>query len=193
MEAAVRSGRAPEARRHVERLEAVAAANGSPWARGTALRCRALLGTDDAASARYAESAQALDDAGAVVDAARSRLLQGELLRRRRRRAEARALLRSAQDVFEAAGATAFARRARAELTAAGAEPGDARAVRRSPLTPREETVARLAADGGTNAEIGATLFISAHTVDYHLRKVFHKLGVSSRRQLRARLAATAR
>lgn len=189
VEAAARSGRAAEARRHVERLEAVARANGSPWAHGTALRCRALLSEGEEAAARYAESARALDDAGAVVDAARSRLLHGELLRRRRRRAEARVLLRSAEEVFEAAGATAFGRRARAELTATGAAPDGARAARRSPLTAREETVARLAADGGTNAEIGASLFISAHTVDYHLRKVFHKLGVSSRRQLRERLA----
>ncbi|MFC8923654.1 AAA family ATPase [Cellulosimicrobium sp. NPDC057127] len=189
VEAAVRSGRAQETGRHVDRLEAVARANGSPWARGTALRCRALLSEGEEAGERFAASARALDEAGAVVDAARSRLLHGELLRRRRRRAEARELLRAAEDVFDAAGATAFGRRARAELTATGAGPGDARASRRSPLTAREETVARLAADGGTNVEIGATLFISAHTVDYHLRKVFHKLDVSSRRQLRERLA----
>lgn len=189
VEAAVRSGRAQETGRHVDRLEAVARANASPWARGTALRCRALLSEGEEAGERFAASARALDEAGAVVDAARSRLLHGELLRRRRRRAEARELLRAAEDVFDAAGATAFGRRARAELTATGAGPGDARASRRSPLTAREETVARLAADGGTNVEIGATLFTSAHTVDYHLRKVFHKLDVSSRRQLRERLA----
>jgi DNA-binding CsgD family transcriptional regulator len=188
VEAAVRSGRTPEARRHVEQLEAAAHATGSPWARGTALRCRALLSDGDDAPAWFAESAHALDEAGAAVDAARARLLHGELLRRRRRRAEAYDLLRSAETAFEAAGATAFGRRARAEITATGAGREDTRAPRPSSLTPREETVARLAAEGGTNAEIGASLFISVNTVDYHLRKVFRKLGVSSRRQLRERL-----
>ncbi|MBD5787885.1 AAA family ATPase [Cellulosimicrobium terreum] len=189
VEAAVRGGHAADAAPHVERLERMAAANGSPWCRGAALRCRALVSEADVAVPLYEESARALDGVGAVVDAARSRLLHGELLRRRRRRAEARDLLHAAEAAFEVAGATAFVRRARAEITATGLERGDSRAAGTSPLTVREETVARLAADGGTNAEIGATLFISENTVDYHLRKVFQKLEVSSRRQLRARLA----
>ncbi|MCB7135347.1 helix-turn-helix transcriptional regulator [Cellulosimicrobium marinum] len=188
VEAAVRSGRPEEAAPHVDRLEAGARADGSPWSAGVALRCRALLLDGDAAADAFAQAARTLDGVGAVVDAARSRLLHGELLRRRRRRSSARDLLGAAEEAFTTAGASAFARRARAEITATGLDPAERRSPRTSPLTAREEAVARLAADGGTNAEIGATLFISANTVDYHLRKVFQKLGVSSRRQLRERL-----
>ncbi|WP_435736369.1 AAA family ATPase [Cellulosimicrobium sp. PMB13] len=187
VEAAVRSGHDGEAVRHVGRVERIADATASPWARGVALRCRALVAPGTASTDLLDASAEALDEAGAVVEAARSRLLLGESLRRDRRRAEARARLRSALAFFEDAGAAAFAERARTELEATGEARGRGRAETPSLLTPREETVARLAARGETNAEIGATLFISANTVDYHLRKVFQKLGVSSRRQLRER------
>lgn len=188
VEAAVRSGHDGEAERHVARVERIADATGSPWARGVALRCRALVTPGTGSTDLLDASAEALDEAGAPVEAARSRLLLGESLRRERRRAEARAWLGPALAAFEAAGAAAFAERARTELAATGEAPGRrARTARPSLLTPREETIARLAARGETNAEIGATLFISANTVDYHLRKVFQKLGVSSRRQLRER------
>lgn len=187
VEAAVRSGHEDAAERHVSRVERIAHATGSPWARGVALRCRALVSPGNAAAGLLEESAVALDEAGAVVEAARSRLLLGESLRRARRRAEARTSLAAALGAFEAAEATAFAERARVELVATGEARGRARTAPPSLLTPREETIARLAARGETNAEIGATLFISANTVDYHLRKVFQKLGVSSRRQLRER------
>jgi DNA-binding CsgD family transcriptional regulator len=119
------------------------------------------------------------------MDLARSHLLYGEWLRRHNRRQEARGQLRTAYDMFTAGGAGAFADRARHELSAAGESVGE-RATRASDtLTVQEAHIARLAGDGLTNAEIGAQLFLSPHTVEWHLRKVFTKLGISSRRQLR--------
>ena len=192
VEAAARSGHRAEAEGVAEILGSLAAASGSAWAGGVAERSRALLADDDAAPVHYAAAVDKLTGRGVDVDLARAHLLYGEWLRRARRRREAREHLHAAMALFESTGATIFTPRTAAEL-----EVSDHRRARPSPtrpvrpplaLTPQEATVARLAAGGSTNAEIGATMFISVNTVDYHLRKVFQKLGVSSRRQLRNRV-----
>lgn len=183
VEAAVRSGRTEEALPYVGRLTASAEANGSPWNRGVAERSCALVSADEEAESHYRAAIETLDGAGVEIEIARAHLLYGEWLRRARRRGDAREHLAVAAEAFERMDATAFAARARAELDAAG---GTARTggSGRVDLTAQETTVARLAAAGRTNAEIGATLFISVNTVDYHLRKVFQKLAITSRRQL---------
>ena len=191
VEAGVRSGHPAEAVPHVQRLEELASVNGSPWTRAMADRCRALLTQGDDAEALYQAAIDALEATDIDVERGRSHLLYGEWLRRQKRRRDAREQLRAALELFERSAAPAFAQRARAELSATGLPsgadtPGEPQGF---DLTPQELTVARLAASGSTNAEIGATLFISANTVDYHLRKVFQKIGISSRRQLADRLA----
>jgi DNA-binding CsgD family transcriptional regulator len=187
VEAAVRSGHPGEAVAVVETLTAMAEANGSGWARGVADRSRALITADADAEPHYRSAIEALAAAGVEVECARAHLLYGEWLRRRKRRRDAREHLRRAANMLEQAGATPFAQRARTELEATGERMGS-EPERDFDLTPREASIARLAARGRTNAEIGASLFISANTVDYHLRKVFQKLGISSRRQLVDRL-----
>ena len=183
VEAAVRSGSVASARELMPRLDAYADAAGTPWVVGLTERCHALLADDTAAEQHYRRSIECLDSSGHQGDCARSRLLYGKWLRRMRRRSDARIQLQAAWATFGDVGADAFAARARRALKAAGAEP-DATSSPLGSLTPQEIEVARLAAGGATNAEIGSTLFISANTVDYHLRKVFRKLGVTSRRQL---------
>ena len=183
VEAASRSGRLDRARESTTRLEELADLNGSAWTRGLALRCRALVADDDP-EPHYLAAIEALAPTDIVIELARTRLLYGEWLRRARRRRDARVQLRLALEVFEESQAPAFAQRARTELEATGERSPDALAAGGPDLTAQELTVARLAAAGHTNPEIGATLFISPNTVDYHLRKVFQKLGISSRRQL---------
>ncbi|WP_243074055.1 LuxR family transcriptional regulator [Microbacterium sp. SS28] len=183
VEAAVRSGRTTAARAAAARLDAYADATGAPWARGLAARGRALLAEPADAERLYLDSIELLDTPGHRGDAARSRLVYGEWLRRMRRRSDARVQLQAARDAFLDVGATAFAERARRELTAAGERVED-QDTHVGDLTSQETEVARLAAAGSTNADIASVLFISPNTVDYHLRKVFRKLGVSSRKQL---------
>ncbi|MET4157023.1 AAA family ATPase [Agromyces sp. PvR057] len=186
VEASVRSGNTGAARDAADRLAGFAAVSGTPWIRGVAARAAALVAEPEAAEPRYLEAIEHLGRATAPGELGRAHLLYGEWLRRVKRRREAREHLRTACEIFERVSAPAFAARARRELEATGEhvvahEPGDDGAEH---LTPQEEAVARLAAAGRTNAEIGAELFISANTVDYHLRKVFRKLGITSRRQL---------
>jgi len=188
IEAAARAGHRGEAASFVAALEELATANGSTWALGVTQRSRALISGDDEAEAQYLAAIVTLTPTTLVIDTGRAHLLYGEWLRRRRRRRDARKHLHRAVEIFDTRGAPAFGRRARMELEAIG-ERLAAGPVQQAPvLTPQEATVARLAAAGNTNAEIGATMFISANTVDYHLRKVFRKLGVTSRRHLAHRL-----
>lgn len=191
VEAACRSGHGDQALQHVASLEEMASANGSRWTRGAAQRARALVEED--AEAHFQAGVATLEPAGIEIDLARTHLLYGEWLRRAKRRKEARQQLRRALELFEDGRAPAFAQRAHRELSAMGLRPGAVAAPGALDLTPQELTVAQLAAAGSTNAEIGATMFLSANTVDYHLRKVFQKLGISSRRQLADHLAPPTR
>ena len=188
IEAGVRGGRPDEAAAALERLSERTRASGTEWALGIESRCRALLGDDESL---YQESIARLERSRAVVELARSRLLYGEWLRRENRRKDARELLRAAHESFSRIGAGAFADRARRELLATGETARRITADTRDALTPQEVQVARMAGDGHTNPEIGAQLFISARTVEYHLHKVFRKLDVSSRKELPDALATT--
>ncbi|MFE5340731.1 LuxR C-terminal-related transcriptional regulator [Isoptericola sp. NPDC056578] len=185
-EAAVRSGRPEDAAHAAAELDARARANGSAWCRGLAERALALAGSDDDES-HYAASVDALSSTGATVELARSHLVYGEWLRRARRRRDAAVHLHLALDHADRSGATVFQGRIRAELEAAGGTAGAPAPRSGQDLTTQERAVATMAAAGRTNAEIAARLFLSPHTVDYHLRKVFQKLGVTSRRQLSER------
>ena len=188
IEAAVRCGQPERAGRAFARVLETTCAAGTDWALGIEARLRALLSDGDDADALYAEAIRRLGRTRIRVQLARTHLLYGEWLRRERRRLEAREQLRTAHEFFRDAGMEAFAERARLELEATGE-----RARRRTvdtldELTPQETQVARLAAQGETNRAIAARLFISASTVEYHLRKAFRKLGVKSRTQLAERL-----
>jgi DNA-binding CsgD family transcriptional regulator len=185
IEAAVRSGRPELAAGAYERLAAATRVRRTDWARGLQARCEALLAAAGAADAWYRKAIDHLGRTRIRMELARTHLLYGEWLRRENRREEARGQLRTAYDLLSAAGADAFADRARQELAATG-EPVAERVTRASDtLTPQEAHIAGLAGSGLTNAEIGAQLFLSPHTVEWHLRKVFAKLGITSRRQLR--------
>ena len=190
VEAASRSGRPEVAAAALHRLEERTRAAGTDWALGVLARSRALLSEGDAADALYREAIDRLERTRIRIELARARLLYGEWLRREDRRVDAREQLRAAHDTFSRAGAEAFAERARRELSATGETVPRRTAETRDVLTPQEAQIARLAADGQTNPEIGAQLFISPRTVEYHLRKVFTKLGISSRKELRGALAS---
>jgi DNA-binding CsgD family transcriptional regulator len=186
IEAAVRCGEHAAARLLLDRLTELAAVCPVPRTLGDLARAGALLATDDDdADRRYAEAVAHHENTRGPAHRARSHQAYGEWLRRTRRAKAARDHLRVAHDLFDGMGAAAFAARAAQELSAAG-EPVAARstAPTGNDLTPQEARVAHLAASGATNAEIAAQLYLSANTVDYHLRKVFRKLGVHSRRQL---------
>jgi len=159
-------------------------ATSSEWARGIEARVRALMSEGEEADRFYAESIERLEHTPARIELARSRLLYGEWLRRERRRVDARAQLRSAHEALESMGAEAFAERARRELLATGQKARERRPETRDELTAQETQIASLARDGLSNPEIATRLFISPRTVQYHLRKIFIKLGISSRAQL---------
>ena len=190
IEAAVRTGRADLAREALERLSAMTAIEGSDWAKGLEARSRALVSEGQEAEQRYAEAVQRLGRTQLRPERARAHLLYGEWLRRENRRLDARHELRAAYHLFTAIGADAFAERARSELLATGEKVRKREVDTYSQLTPQEEHIVRLARDGRTNPEIAAELFISTRTVEWHLRKVFAKLGITSRRDLHNALPA---
>jgi DNA-binding CsgD family transcriptional regulator/tetratricopeptide (TPR) repeat protein len=185
VEAAARTGDTETAADAVRRLQERAGTSGTDWGLGALASAQALLADDEVADSLFTEAIERLGRTGVAVHRARTRLAYGEWLRRANRRVEARRHLTEAHEMFTRMGAHAFAERARRELVATGEK------VRKQPvtsgdeLTAQEAQIARLAGDGLTNQEIGAQLFISTHTVEWHLRKVFVKLGITSRRQLR--------
>jgi DNA-binding CsgD family transcriptional regulator len=185
VEAAVRSGHNDVAADALRRLAERTTPSGTDWARGVEARSRALLSEGDTAERFYRESIESLGNTRVRTELARAHLMYGEWLRRERRRVDARAQLRIAHDMLEAMGMDAFAERARRELQATG-ETARKRTIATGDeqLTAQEAQIARMARDGLTNPEIAARLFISARTVQYHLRKVFAKLGIESRMQL---------
>jgi DNA-binding CsgD family transcriptional regulator/tetratricopeptide (TPR) repeat protein len=193
VEAASRSGGPEVAAAALERLAETTRTAGTDWALGIEARSRALLSEGDAAEGLYREAIERLGRTRIRVEAARAHLLYGEWLRRRGRRADARQQLRTAHEMCTAMGVEAFAERARRELLATGETVRDRGVETREELTAQEAQIAGLAGDGKTNPEIGAELFISPRTVEWHLRKVYPKLGISSRRQLREALADAAR
>jgi DNA-binding CsgD family transcriptional regulator/tetratricopeptide (TPR) repeat protein len=184
VEAGIRSGNRVSAERALAELEHRAVASGTAWALGLLARSRALVADDDTAEQFYIQAIELLETCLVVIDLDVAHLHYGEWLRRNNRRVDARRELRTAYESFSGKGAEGFAERARIELEATG-ERARRRTVKASlDLTPQESQIARLAGRGATNPEIAARLFISASTVDYHLRKVFRKLGITSRRQL---------
>jgi DNA-binding CsgD family transcriptional regulator len=190
IEAAVRSGAMELAADALRRLSALTLA-GSDWAAGIEARGRALVERGDVAEHWYLEAISRLAGTPLRPELARAHLLYGEWLRRENRRLDARLQLRVAHDTFVAMGAEAFAERARRELVATGEHVRRRDVSTRDDLSPQEEHIVRLARDGHTNAEIGAELFLSARTVEWHLRKVFTKLGITSRRELKSALPTT--
>ena len=188
IEAAVRSGEHRLAERALERLAQSTRAADTDWGRGLEARSRALLADGDAADGLYREAIDRLGRTRHRLQLARAHLLYGEWLRRERRRVDAREQLRTALEMFTSMGTEAFAGRAERELLATGERVRRRGAEARDELTAQEAQIARLARDGLSNAAIGARLFISQHTVAYHLRKVFAKLDISSRNQLGAAL-----
>ncbi len=155
-------------------------------------RCRALLAADDNAEPLYQEAIGHLAQCRTKPQLARAYLLYGEWLRRQRRRRGAREQLRTAHEMFASMGAEAFAERARVELLATGERARQRTAGTETELTPQEAQIARLVSQGDSNRDIAAQLFLSASTVDYHLRKVFRKTGVTSRTQLARTIAPVA-
>ena len=190
IEAAVHSGKPERAAVPLERLAEIAEANDNDYSLGVLARSRALLSDGDAADRLFREGIEHLDRTLIRVAGARTRLIYGEWLRRENRRVDAREQLRVAQTQLTEMGMDAFAERARRELAATGETVRKRTVETLDDLTPQETQIAHLAAGGHTNPEIGAQLFLSPRTVEWHLRKVFGKLGITSRRELRTALPA---
>ncbi len=189
IEAAARSGNADMAADALDRLTVTTRAGGTDSGLGIQARCRALLSEGQTAEALYREAIDRFGRTKLRPELARAHLLFGEWLRRENRRIDARDQLRAAHDLLDAIGMTAFAERARQELLATGDTVRKRAAETVSGLTAQEAHIARLAVEGKTNAEIGVQLFLSARTVEWHLRNVFTKLGIGSRRELRQALS----
>ena len=181
IEAAIRSGHANLAPAALERLVEGANASGTDWGLGVVARSRALLSEREAAEDSYAEAIDRLSRTRLRPELARAHLLYGEWLRRQGRRTDARTQLRTAHEMLDTIGMEAFAERARRELMATGAKARKRTVETRDELTPQEQQIASLARDGLSNPEIGARLFLSPRTVEWHLKKVFTKLEISSR------------
>jgi DNA-binding CsgD family transcriptional regulator len=185
IEAASRTGQRETAGAALERLSESTQASGTDWALGVEAQARALLCDDDAADSLYREAIDRLGRTRMRVDLGRAHLVYGEWLRRAGRRLEARKHLHVAYGMMSTIGADSFAERARRELVATGETVRKRAPETRDELTAQEGQIARLAAQGMTNPEIGAELFISPRTVEWHLHKVFAKLGLGSRKELR--------
>jgi DNA-binding CsgD family transcriptional regulator len=190
VEAAIRSSNREVAERALVELHIRATATATPWALGLLARSQALVADESEAEALFVESISQLGQTLIATDLALAHLSYGEWLRRQGRRVDARAELRTAHHMLESMGAGGFAERARTELLATGERVARRSAKRQSDLTPQELQIAQLASRGATNPEIAMKLFLSASTVDYHLRKVYRKLGITSRRQLEQTLAS---
>jgi DNA-binding CsgD family transcriptional regulator len=184
VEAAVRSDQPALAQDAMQRLAETTAASGTDWSRGIEARSRALVSGDDEAEGWYRDAIERLGRTRVRGELARAHLLYGEWLRRNQRRADAREQLRTAHGMYTDMGMEAFAERARRELVATGEKVRRRSPETRDELTPQEAQIAQLAREGLTNAEIGGQLFLSPRTVEWHLKKVFGKLGISSRRGL---------
>ena len=189
VEAAMHMGDAELARDALERLAETTQPVGTEFALGIEARCQALLSDGTGANDLYREAIERFSRTRLRPELARAHLLYGEWLRREGRRVDARKQLRTAHHLFDAIGMEAFAERARRELLATGEKARKRSAGMRDELTPQEEQIAGLARDGLSNPEIGAQLFVSARTIEWHLRNVFAKLGITSRRQLRTALS----
>jgi DNA-binding CsgD family transcriptional regulator len=190
IEAAARSGAPGTAADALQLLSETTRASGTDWALGTEARSQALVSDGPAAEKLYLQAIDCFGRARLQIDLARARLLYGEWLRRQRRRRDAREQLGRAYEIFDSAGAAAFAERARIELRATGGHARQRAVATPDTLTAQEALIARLAGDGASNPEIATQLFISPATVAYHLRKVFTKLGISSRTELASALNA---
>jgi DNA-binding CsgD family transcriptional regulator len=188
IEAAVRTGDRALAAETQQQLTARATASGTEWALGLAARSHALVVGDEGADDLYVEAIEHLTHTRVAVDLARAHLLYGEWLRRQNRRVDAREQLRRAYEMFTGFDMEAFAERTRIELLATGEHARSRTVETLGQLTPQEEQISRLVAQGNTNREIAAQLFISPRTVEYHLHKAFRKLGVRSRTELAGRM-----
>jgi ATP/maltotriose-dependent transcriptional regulator MalT len=184
VEAGSRSGKTSAARDALERLSIITQSAGTDWALGFESRCRALVSTGDIAEDFYREAIERLGKTRARLDLARAQLLYGEWLRRENRRVDARSQLRTSFESLSAMGVEGFAARARRELTATGETVRKRANETIDRLTTQEAQIGRLAAEGRTNVEIASELFLSNRTVEWHLRKVYAKLGVGSRKEL---------
>jgi DNA-binding CsgD family transcriptional regulator len=188
VEAAMHMGDAELARDALERLAETTQPAGNDFSLGIEARCQALLSDGTGANDLYREAIERFSRTRLRPELARAHLLYGEWLRREGRRGDAREQLRAAHHLFETIGMEAFAERAHRELLATGENARKRSPDTRVDLTPQEEQIVRLASDGLSNPEIGAQLFVSARTVEWHLRNVFAKLGITSRRQLQTAL-----
>jgi DNA-binding CsgD family transcriptional regulator len=188
VEAAVRSGHREAAEAALAELTRATEAAATDWALGVQARSQALLGQEDSAEELYREAVERLGRTRVKTDLARAHLLYGEWLRRQNRRVDARKQLRMAHTLFSQFGAGAFAERSVRELRAAGETVTRRTGAAAATLTPQETQIAQLARAGLTNTEIGAQLFLSPHTVEWHLRKVYAKLNITSRRLLHTAL-----
>jgi DNA-binding CsgD family transcriptional regulator len=191
VEAAERSGHRDVAEEAFDRIAPCLLSSQTDWGLGVLARLRAILASDEDAEAWFTEALERLREAGIVPDLARTHLLYGEWLRRESRRLEARAELRVAHEQLSSMGMQAFAERADGELRATGEKVRRRIAETRDDLTSQERQIAQLAREGLSNPEIGARLFLSPRTVEWHLRHVFAKLEIRSRRQLANALQAS--